>query len=429
MPTVGTAPGLNLRISIEDSEPLIWRRLFLPETLTIGQFHLAVQAAFGWENRHLYGVRGTDCAGRERRIIGPDDEAEDLQAESASAVVLSELLDPQKPGMAFDYDYDFGDSWTHRVDLVGAAELQPGEMLCVEGARRGAIEDSGGPHGYRQLIEAIQDPSHPDHQEATSWAYGMTGLYGHRFDPAAFDLHAANRKLRMLSLQWWPQPLGDPERDSVLRPVRWLLHEASGDGVELTKDGYLKPALVKRAMEELGWAHPAMGKGNRETHARQVAELRQHLMDWKLLSKRKGRLVLSPRGRRGLERPEDLWDYVVDEIARPQHPGVYLVTLLQVHWHLTGIEPPYAFQAGIIHEDLRMAGMVTRSGDPIPEEWGADINRTVRWSLECLHLTEPARDSMGPPLLTDGGVKFLLDVVDRARTFPPAGLRLERHFP
>jgi len=429
MPTAGTVPGLDLRISIEDSEPLIWRRLHLPETLSIDRFHLAVQAAFGWENRHLYGVRGTDRAGRERRIVGVDDEAEDLQAEPASTVVLSELLNPQKPGTSFDYDYDFGDSWTHRVELVGAAELQPGEMLCVEGARRGAIEDSGGPHGYRQLLEAVQDPSHPDHREATSWAYDMTGLYGHRFDPSAFDLHAANRKLRTLSLQWWPQPLGDPERDGVLRPVRWLLQEASGDGVELTKDGYLKPALVKRAMEELGWADATVGKGNRETNARQVAELRQHLMDWKLLSKRKDRLVLSPRGRRGLERPEELWDYVVDQIARPQHPGVYLVTLLRAHWHLTGIEPPYAFQAENIGEDLRMAGMVTRSGDPIPEEWAADINRTVRWTLECLHLTEPARDFMAPPLLTDGGVKFFLDVVDRARTFPPAGLRAAQYFP
>ncbi|WP_142120476.1 plasmid pRiA4b ORF-3 family protein [Arthrobacter sp. SLBN-122] len=170
MPTAGTVQGLDLQISIEDSEPLIWRRVHLPETLTIGQFHLAVQAAFGWENRHLYGVRGTDSAGRERRIVGIDDETEDLHAEPASSVVLSELLNPQKPGTSFDYDYDFGDSWIHRVELVGTAELQPGEMLCVEGARRGAIEDSGGPHGYRQLVEAVQDSSHPEHQEATSWA-------------------------------------------------------------------------------------------------------------------------------------------------------------------------------------------------------------------------------------------------------------------
>ncbi len=375
MLTSGTVPGFDLRISIEDSEPLIWRRLLLPETLTVAQFHLAVQAAFGWENRHLYGVRATDPAGRERRIIGDDDGAQELRAESASAVVLCELLDPQKPGTGFVYDYDFGDSWTHRVELLGSADLQPGELLCVEGDRRGAIEDSGGPHGYRELVEAVQDPSHPDHQQARTWASDMMGLYGHRFDPSAFDLHATNRNLRILSLQWWPQPLTDQERDGVLRPVRWLLQEASGEGLELTKDGYLKPALVKRAMEDLGWADPVMGKGNRETHAREVAELRQHLMDWKLLSKRKGRLVLSPRGRRGLERSEDLWDYMVDEFAGPQHPGVYLVTLLQAHWHLAGIEPPYVFQADIIREDLRMAGMVTRSGDPIPEEWAADINR------------------------------------------------------
>ena len=425
MQTTGTVPGLDLRISIEDTQPLIWRRLQLPETLTVAQFHLAVQAAFGWEDRHLYGVRATDRTGKERRVVGDDDASQELRAESASAVVLSELLDSLKPGTAFEYDYDFGDSWTHRVELLGSADLRGGELLCVEGGRRGAIEDSGGPQGYGQLVEAVLDPSHPDHLEARSWASDMTGLYGHRFDPSAFDLHAVNRKLRILGLQWWPEPLTAPERDSVLRPVSWLLQEASGDGLELTKDGYLKPVLVKRAMEELGWADPVMGKGNRETHARQVAELRQHLMDWRLLSKRKGRLILSPRGRRGLERPEDLWDCMVDEIAHPQHPGVYVVTLLQAHWHLTAIHPPYSFQTEIVREDLQRAGLVTRSGHPIPEEWAADINRTVRWNLECLHLTEPEQDYAERPLLTDGGVKFLLDVVDRARTLRPPGLRLE----
>lgn len=63
----------------------------------------------------------------------------------------------------------------------------------------------------------------------------------------------------------------------MLLPVRWRSENAARDGLELTKVGYLKPAMVKRAMDELGRSDPIMGKGNRETHARQVLELHLHL--------------------------------------------------------------------------------------------------------------------------------------------------------
>ncbi len=53
MQPAGTVPAFDLRISIEDTEPLIWRRLKVPVTLTVAEFHLVIQAAFGWENRHL----------------------------------------------------------------------------------------------------------------------------------------------------------------------------------------------------------------------------------------------------------------------------------------------------------------------------------------------------------------------------------------
>lgn len=132
----GTVPAFDLRISITDTEPLIWRRVQVPATLMIAEFHLAVQAAFGWENTHLYAIRCVDRAGKARSIIGPDEATEELDAEAASGVVLSELLDAQKPGTALEYEYDFGDSWTHHVELLGAVELPAGELACVDGARR-----------------------------------------------------------------------------------------------------------------------------------------------------------------------------------------------------------------------------------------------------------------------------------------------------
>jgi hypothetical protein len=417
MQAAGTVPAFDLRISIEDTEPQIWRRLHIPESLTVPQFHLAVQAAFGWENRHLYAIRCVDRRGTARDLIGPDDESEDNGAEPASGVVLSELLDAQKPGTSFEYEYDFGDGWTHQVELLGPAELAPGELRCVDGANRGPVEDSGGTHGYRRLVQILTDKDHPEYADARHWVYDMTGQYGSHFDATACDLKTANRRLRLLSLEWWPQPLTEEERDAVLRPVRWLLEHASPDGLELTKGGYLKPATVQRAMDELGWSDPIMGKGNRETHARPVMELREHLMHWKLLRKLKGRLVLTPRGKRALERPGDLWDYMVDAVARQEHDALRLVTRLYADWHLGGVAPPSPARVDVIRGELVAQGFVTRSGHPIPEAWASDINQTVLRNLKCLHLMEPTQHPWDWAMLSDGGAKFLLEVREVERMF------------
>ena len=416
MHSAGTVPALNLRISIEDIEPEIWRHLRVPAALTIQEFHLAVQAAFGWEDRHLYAVRCVDRGGKQRVVIGPDDATEDLDAEPASAVVLSDLLDPQKPGTEFEYEYDFGDGWIHHVELLGPAELEHGELLCLDGANRGPLEDSGGPPGYGRLVQILADRQHPEYEAATAWVYTTTGQFGTQFNPARFEVEAAQRKLRILSLQWWPQPLTDEERDAVVRPVRWLLEKAAGDGLELTKDGYLKPALVAQAVEEIGWDDTIVGKANREANVTPVRELREHVLAWKLARKLKGRLVLTPRGRRALERPDDLWDYLVDAIARPRHDAVRLVIRLYTHWYLSGIAPPWNQETEVIRLALEESGFVTRQGHSIPEDWIIDIYRTVLFSFMCLRLTGAKEHYAHRPLLTDGGVKFFLAVREVERT-------------
>ena len=41
------------------------------------------------------------------------------------------------------------------------------------------------------FLEAIRDPSHPEHSEMLAWAGGT-------FNPDAFNIAAVNRKLRLL---------------------------------------------------------------------------------------------------------------------------------------------------------------------------------------------------------------------------------------
>lgn len=101
-------------------------------------------------------------------------------------------------GGAFS-EYDFGDSWLHRLELISrrpAAKDSPPARL-IDGARRGPLEDSGGFPGYEEILDALADPSHPDHAEHSAWVADMTGSDAH-FDPAFFDIAAANQALAKL---------------------------------------------------------------------------------------------------------------------------------------------------------------------------------------------------------------------------------------
>lgn len=191
---------------------------------------------------------------------------------------------------------------------------------CLD--RNGEPRAIVGPDGYRRLAEVLANQKHAEFYEAATWYSETTGKRAGEFDVGAFDLDAVNRKLGRLSLQLWPLPVTPAERDAVLRPIVWLLEDSARQGLELTKDGYLKPAMVRQTLDELGWYDEIMGKGNRELNAHDVLNLRQHLLDWKLLRKRDGRMVLGPMGKIGLEDRDALWDYMVKTIGAPKHQAV-----------------------------------------------------------------------------------------------------------
>lgn len=129
-----TVPAVELRLSISGTEPLIWRQLVLPESATLAELHGAIQCAFGWRNSHLYAVAGHDRSGKKRLFMDVDDGDGPEGAENPAAVRLLELFDPQKPGASdLLYEYDFGDSWTHDIEVVGPAELHENTIACLDG--------------------------------------------------------------------------------------------------------------------------------------------------------------------------------------------------------------------------------------------------------------------------------------------------------
>jgi hypothetical protein len=63
--------------------------------------------------------------------------------------------------------------------------------VCLAGARACPPEDVGGMTGYETLLEVLDNPNHPQHEEYLEWI-------GDNFDPEAFDAEEVNRKLHQL---------------------------------------------------------------------------------------------------------------------------------------------------------------------------------------------------------------------------------------
>ena len=71
-----------------------------------------------------------------------------------------------------EYCYDFGDHWNHEIRLEKIypnSSNQFHSFLCVGGKRAAPLEDSGGPYGYKKMLDALKDPSHRMHKEMKDW--------------------------------------------------------------------------------------------------------------------------------------------------------------------------------------------------------------------------------------------------------------------
>ncbi|WP_255469952.1 plasmid pRiA4b ORF-3 family protein [Pseudarthrobacter sp. NamE2] len=125
----------------------------------------------------------------------PQQECEEPDDRPEEAFSLDQLWRWVRRARCF-YEYDFGDSWLHRLELVSqrpADKCTPPARL-IDGARRGPLEDSGGFPGYEDIMDALADQSHPDHGERFEWVADITGSNA-PFDPAFLDIPAVNGAL------------------------------------------------------------------------------------------------------------------------------------------------------------------------------------------------------------------------------------------
>ena len=124
------SPVFQLKITLQESKPPIWRRIQVRGSTTLSKLHQILQTVMGWTDSHLhqfivdgvyYGI--------------PDPDWSDLEIKSERRVKLGQIVTAGKD--RFVYEYDFGDSWEHVIVVEKVLPAEPGVRYptCLAGKR------------------------------------------------------------------------------------------------------------------------------------------------------------------------------------------------------------------------------------------------------------------------------------------------------
>jgi len=179
-----STPIYQIKVTLEDSKPPIWRRILVRSDTTLGEMHEIIQAVMGWWDSHLHQF----IVGEAYFGVPHPDYYDYVDMRDENEIELGQIVAGEKS--KFIYEYDFGDSWRHilLVEKVLAAESGQRYPVCIKGKRACPPEDVGGVWGYATFLEAINDPNHPEHEMYVEWI-------GDEFDSEEFDLDHINSAL------------------------------------------------------------------------------------------------------------------------------------------------------------------------------------------------------------------------------------------
>lgn len=206
---------LTVHLALDDTEPLIWRRLTLPGDLCLGEVHEVLQAAMGWSDSHLHRFF-LDEAWGYRHFVTEEDLDEGEEGTLEDDVRLDQIL--REAGDTLTYIYDFGDGWEHTLRLESVATLPSTEVAsthqaglgddtspaayglvtCLDGGGACPPEDVGGIPGYEEMAEWARydfDDAHAPHgHDATQLRQWIPAGW----HPDAFSLDEVNEQLEAL---------------------------------------------------------------------------------------------------------------------------------------------------------------------------------------------------------------------------------------
>ncbi len=188
-----------LDIRLKYIEPPIWRKIVVPGAISLHTLHKMLQVVMGWENAHLYLFR---LSINEKTIVygipDPDGASADIRIRDSRRTKLDATVWAE--WLTLTYEYDLGDSWMHQITVERIEHLAEDEMSedalwvtprCLAGERACPPEDCGGIGGYSDLLKALRNTKHPEHQRLRQWV-------GPHFEPELFSVQQVNSALAVI---------------------------------------------------------------------------------------------------------------------------------------------------------------------------------------------------------------------------------------
>jgi hypothetical protein len=175
----------RLKVTLLQVKPPVWRRIEVASNIKLAELSGVLEAAMGWLGAHLHAFK-VDGVLYE---IPDDDSFGFPPPRDERKARLGDVLPVVTSKMR--WDYDFGDGWEHDVvvESIEPMKREGASPVCVAGKRACPPDDCGGPRGYSNLLAAIGDPTHEEHEALSQWL--PPG-----FDANEFDIALATEMMR-----------------------------------------------------------------------------------------------------------------------------------------------------------------------------------------------------------------------------------------
>jgi hypothetical protein len=177
----------QLHISLNDIEPVIWRRIQVLGRVSLYKLNRIIQESMGWTNSHLnlFNINDVEYEVKYENVEENPDALDEREFKLCQVV--------QAENVNFTFLYDFGDYWEHSVLVEKILPKEPDVKypICLDGKRACPPEDCGGITGFVEFVEAVRNPYHEDHQAMIEWV-------GYKYDPNEFNIALANKRLKRI---------------------------------------------------------------------------------------------------------------------------------------------------------------------------------------------------------------------------------------
>jgi hypothetical protein len=175
----------RMKITLRNAPLPIWRRLVVKTSTPLLLVHDCFQITMGWWDTHAHEFQSDGI-----RYGGAHPDEDPRTYRNESDFTLGDLA--VKAGDSFVYLYDYGDDWFHDVVVEEVHEGEgEGFVTCLGGRRACPPEDVGGPPGYKDFLDKVEDPACDEGLELLDWAGGD-------FDADSFDLRGVNLRLILM---------------------------------------------------------------------------------------------------------------------------------------------------------------------------------------------------------------------------------------